>query len=241
MKKAGRRVLTPVTVRDTRGVLKRPLKAAVCSDLHNAPFGDVLPALRGVDCILIPGDLVNRHEERQDNALRFLSEAASIAPVYYSFGNHERKMPHAEDWPGLVRGLPVTMLSGGPVRLRDDLSLGGLDSAAPGMPTDEAARALAAMPGFRLLLCHHPEHYEPLVAPCPIDLTLAGHAHGGQIQVFGRGLFAPGQGILPRLTHGFYFGGRLLVSRGMTNSAKPPLPRVNNPCEVILLTLLPGP
>ncbi|MBQ7306303.1 MAG: hypothetical protein IJW85_08850 [Clostridia bacterium] len=68
-----------------------------------------------------------------------------------------------------------------------------------------------------------------------IDLTLSGHAHGGQVRLFGRGLFAPGQGILPRLTSGWYFDRRLLVSRGLTNSAG--APRINDPCELILLHL----
>ena len=93
----------------------------------------------------------------------------------------------------------------------------------------------AAQEGFRLLMCHHPEYYARYVKPYDIDLTLAGHAHGGQVQLFGQGLYSPGQGILPRLTHGFYEQGKLLVSRGMTNSAR--APRINNPCELILLHL----
>ena len=71
-----------------------------------------------------------------------------------------------------------------------------------------------------------------------IDLTLAGHAHGGQIQIAGHGLYAPGQGLFPKLTHGLYDGGKLLVSRGMTNGAKPRIPRIGNPCELIILNLV---
>ena len=70
-----------------------------------------------------------------------------------------------------------------------------------------------------------------------IDLTLCGHAHGGQIQIFGRGLYAPGQGLFPKLTHGLHDGGKMLISRGMTNGAKPRVPRINNPCELIILNL----
>ena len=53
----------------------------------------------------------------------------------------------------------------------------------------------------------------------------------------GRGLYAPGQGLLPKLTHGLHDGGRMLISRGMTNGAKPRIPRINNPCELIILNL----
>ena len=63
----------------------------------------------------------------------------------------------------------------------------------------------------------------------------AGHAHGGQVQCFGRGLYAPGQGFFPRLTDGFYYDNRLLVSRGATNSAS--APRLFNPCEIIMLKI----
>ena len=32
----------------------------------------------------------------------------------------------------------------------------------------------------------------------------------------------------------------MMVSRGMTNAAKPRIPRINNPCELIILELEPG-
>ena len=40
-------------------------------------------------------------------------------------------------------------------------------------------------------------------------------------------------------THGLYDGGKMMVSRGMTNGAKPRIPRINNPCELIILELEP--
>ena len=66
----------------------------------------------------------------------------------------------------------------------------------------------------------------------PIDLVVSGHAHGGQWRFFGHGVFAPGQGILPKYTKGFY-NGNLLVSAGMTNTA--PVPRLFNPTEIVIL------
>ena len=84
-------------------------------------------------------------------------------------------------------------------------------------------------------MCHHPEWYEPYVQSFGLDLTVAGHAHGGQVNLFGHGLYAPGQGLFPRLTCGFYDNGHLLVNRGMTNACG--LPRFGNPCEMLLLRL----
>ena len=86
-------------------------------------------------------------------------------------------------------------------------------------------------------MCHHPEYYPRYVRQADIDLTVSGHAHGGQICLFGQGLYAPGQWLFPKYTAGFYDGQRLLVSRGLTNSTW--VPRLWNPCELVLLQLLP--
>ena len=94
---------------------------------------------------------------------------------------------------------------------------------------------MARRPEFRLLMCHHPEYFARHIALHDIDLTVAGHCHGGQVRIGHQGLYAPGQGILPRLTSGFYFDGRLLVSRGVTNATW--APRINCACEVIMLHL----
>ena len=66
-----------------------------------------------------------------------------------------------------------------------------------------------------------------------IDLTLSGHAHGGQIRILGQGLIAPGQGFFPKYTSGMY-DGRLIVSRGLANNA-PPIPRLFNRKELIFI------
>ena len=113
--------------------------------------------------------------------------------------------------------------------------LGGLSSAPRDKRDASFLADMAKQEGFRLLMCHHPEYYQAQVAGYDIELTVSGHAHGGQIQLLGRGLYAPGQGMLPKWTDGFYFDGRLLVSRGMTNSTR--APRLFNPCELILLHL----
>lgn len=96
------------------------------------------------------------------------------------------------------------------------------------MPDDDWLMEFALVPGFHILLSHHPE-YRRLV-PKEIDLMLSGHAHGGQWRFFGHGCYAPGQGVWPRLTKGVY-DGRLVVSAGLSNTA--PVPRFFNPTEVV--------
>ena len=226
------REVNHVTVRSGR--ISRPLTLAVCADLHDGPFEDVLPHLTGCDAILIPGDLVDRHSGSYERGMRFLQAATEIAPVFYAIGNHERKHPRREEfWPQVLSSR-ATVLEDRYVEF-GGIVLGGLSSRRDVREAAPFVAEMAQRPEFRLLMCHHPEYFGQHVSPYEIDLTLSGHAHGGQVRLGRQGLFAPGQGLLPTLTSGFYAHGRLLVSRGMTNATW--APRVNCPCELIILHL----
>ena len=87
-----------------------------------------------------------------------------------------------------------------------------------------------AEPGYHILLCHHPEYYPRWLRERPIELILSGHAHGGQVRILGQGLYAPGQGVLPKLTSGVTEG-RLVISRGLANCQR--VPRLFNPPELV--------
>ena len=214
--------------------LVESLTLAVVTDLHDGAYEDVLPVLAQADAILIVGDLVDRHRKTYQRAAQFLRDAPKIAPTFYSLGNHEWKFKRREAYWPHVEASGAIVLDNRFVRFRG-LLLGGLSSAPKGQVQAAWLAAFSGNEGFKLLMCHQPEYFQCYVAPYEIDLTLAGHAHGGQVQMFGRGLYAPGQGLCPRWTKGFYFDNRLLVSRGMTNSAG--APRLNNPCELMLLRL----
>lgn len=218
-----------------KGPVKRTWKFAFVSDLHNASYQAILPHLASVDAILITGDLVLRYTNGTDNARAFLKDAPRIAPTYYSLGNHERRLRQAEAWRREIELSGVHLLDNRFVRLGDDLVLGGFSSCYGRKMQPGIVDRMAAQPGVKLLMCHHPEYYPRYVQGKGIDLTLSGHAHGGQVTLFGQGLYAPGQGLFPALTHGFYDDRHLLVSRGLSNTNH--LPRIGNPCELILLTL----
>ena len=107
--------------------------------------------------------------------------------------------------------------------------IGGAVTASQHKPETAWLEEFSSIPGFHILLSHHPEYY-PLIPPS-IDQVLSGHAHGGQWRVFNRGVFAPGQGLWPKWTRGKYE--RLIVSAGLANTAS--VPRLFNPCEVCFL------
>ena len=94
--------------------------------------------------------------------------------------------------------------------------------------------------GYKILLSHHPEYWtlrEPKLESRKIDLVLSGHAHGGQVRLFGQGLYAPGQGLFPKYTKGEYKGeyGEMIVSAGLSNTYR--APRLFNRMEFVEVTL----
>ncbi len=232
------------------------------SDVHNEARGEgnaaLLRALREAapDLICITGDFLDSRRTDLDFALELAGQLAEIAPAVYVTGNHEARL---KDLSALEAGLAargVQVLRDGwmPLARRgEEIALIGLDD--PGFAAGEdwtlsegldqtQARlsALLAQAGdrFSLVLSHRPELL-PAYADAGADLVLSGHAHGGQVRLPGiGGLFAPGQGILPRLTSGVHARGetRLVVSRGLGNSAFPL--RVFNPPEIVTVTLRAG-
>ena len=191
------------------------------------------------------------------SAPAFFRACAALAPTFVSLGNHEWLL--APEDLGMIRETGVTLLDNAWTRF-GPLVIGGLSSAyvrgyrrfraqrggrypvpdnihhiARGVkPETDWLAEYCAQDGWRLMLCHHPEYWPRYLRELPIPLTLSGHAHGGQIRLFGQGLFAPGQGFLPKYTSGLYEG-RLLVSRGLSNNVI--LPRLFNPRELVYLDL----
>ena len=199
--------------------------------------------------------------EQSPHATALLRTCAGLAPCFVSLGNHEWMLAN-EDLE-LLRGTGITLLDDAWTRW-EGLCIGGLSSGRIGhyrlyraarngerypyarnlrrlgaraLPETAWLSEFAAQPGYKLLLCHHPEYWPRVVRPLPIDLTLSGHAHGGQIRLFGQGLFAPGQGILPRYTAGVHQG-RLVISRGLANTTR--VPRIFNPTELVYVHLQRG-
>jgi predicted MPP superfamily phosphohydrolase len=231
-------------------------KACVVADLHDRPFGSILPILKKEkpDMILVPGDATEAlragEETTERNGLHLLTECAAIAPTFYTFGNHEiggchgniRKSKFAHEplaftltpaWKGIIEATGVTLLHRN-YRVWNSLVIGGLGSGLlnPGWIPDLGwLDEYVKTPGYKLLMSHHPEYYDRYLRPLDIDLTVSGHAHGGQWRVFGRGVYAPDQGLFPKYTGGLHEN-RLVISRGVANTV-PFVPRFFNPCEVV--------
>ena len=243
--------------------IARPVRLAVVSDLHARPYGERMePLIRAIeaqkpDMILMPGDLFSdfRHDEPVEQLLYGLNRRW---PVYYVTGNHEcwsgdegylRKMAMLEKY-------GVTRLSGAV----ETVSVNGARLNIAGVDDRDANRVMCAMGGYEgfenqldrvkalsqnglytVLIAHRPEKFGEY-ALRGFDLALCGHAHGGQWRVPGllNGVYAPGQGLFPKLAGGLYRRGDtvMIVSRGLKRVSLG-VPRFYNRPELVMVDLLP--
>jgi uncharacterized protein len=87
-----------------------------------------------------------------------------------------------------------------------------------------------------IMLCHQPDLF-PAVVQRNIDLTLAGHYHGGQVKLRFLGMAVSPAHLVSEFVEGLYVQGQaqLYVSRGIGITG-PPV-RLNAPPEITLLHL----
>jgi len=205
-------------------------------------------------CILIAGDTVDQRTESIEALGVWFGILSRIAPCVAVLGNNDCAMFRAAPLRDMYAASGVQLLenetrllraNGVPVRvtgLTDPLAVRlGVHEERPqpekpeSMPLTAALRsepeaavtAKAAIPPS-ILLMHQPQLAQQYAYLAP-SLIIAGHAHGGQFRVpLLGGLYAPGQGFLPRYTSGLYYVGRaqMVVSRGLGNHGFPV--RLNN-------------
>ena len=236
----------------TNGKIK-PIRIAVASDLHGCRHEGIVDAIRtqAPDLIVIPGDLMDDKDLRTPthSGYDFLTSCAKIAPTFYSLGNHELACYHkGNPWRhptpiGLTDSIRKQIAETGATLLENDSTLWndmricGLSSGINGKenaPDPNALKDFAKAKEYRLLLCHHPEYFMPHIEKTDIELTVCGHAHGGHWQFFGRGVYAPGQGLFPKYTYGV-LENRCVISRGLANHTS--IPRICNPTELIIIEI----
>ncbi len=208
------------------------------SDLHgcdNTPLFEVIKSTPH-DAILVGGDIVH-DENNYKRGIEFLKEVSAREKCFVALGNHDCCFP------GKIRkevtACGAVLLDNSHIEFRG-IKLGGLTSGEfylPDMkPNTKWLEKFSQLDGFKMLLCHRPEYYPKYIKKLPIDLTLCGHAHGGQWQIFNRGIYAPGQGIFPKYTSGMYED-RLIVGRGLGNPHI--IPRINNDPEILIIEIKP--
>ncbi|MCD7981353.1 MAG: metallophosphoesterase [Clostridiales bacterium] len=163
--------------------------------------------------------------EKTGDGEAFLRECGKIAPCFFSRGNHDSLLERVPDGVKLLENEYVETEAAG-----RKIAIGGVSRRIDLKWLD----AFAELPVYHILLCHYPEMYESLFRERNIELIVSGHAHGGQIRIGGKGIYASGQGLFPKYTKGIYEN-RLAVTTGLSD--KEVIPRIGNPVEVAVLEL----
>lgn len=223
---------------------------AQVADLHCAEYdpgnAKLLSMLHDAkpDIIVFTGDTFDERHSNKAPTLEFLRACVEIAPCYMVTGNHECAMKRADyyDLEAQIREAGVTVLHDQAVTLEKGdafITLLGMDDEnfIGTLYSAEQLRELADTDGFIVQLAHRPEYFWRY-AESGIDLTLSGHAHGGQFRLpLIGGLYAPGQGAFPEYDSGVYTyeNANMVVSRGIGQSSFPL--RFNNRPELVVVTL----
>lgn len=225
-------------------------RIAIVSDLHAKEFGEdneiLIDYIRALepDMIAVVGDLL--HQSDQMTMVPAVAKGlASIAPTYYVTGNHEWAAGVVQELEPLLEKCGITVLSNEYIMLEKDgdkLALlgaedsnGYADQPTVGELADRVRQEQG--PVYTILLSHRNNHYDQY-QQARVDLTLAGHAHGGLIRLPGTdGLIGPKREFLPQHTAGLYdlSYGQMAVSRGLGNQF--PCFRLFNRPDVPLVVL----
>jgi predicted MPP superfamily phosphohydrolase len=205
-------------------------RIAQLSDFHISPFMPADQIRRCVtitnqlkaDLVVLTGDFVTWDPEAQGDVVQALAGLRAPYGVFGCLGNHEMETQTEESITRLfaAQGIRILRQERAPIQLHSEtLNLIGVDDSQPDLKVIER---LVMPDTVNILLIHWPGHFDRAVE-LGIDLTLAGHTHGGQLSLefLHRGL------SLSRLetpyVRGWYekAGAQLYVNRGIGTTGFP--------------------
>lgn len=230
------------TIRSAR--VDEPLRLVVLADLQFDTWGDHERAAidRAVaerpDVVLFPGDFVQRHDAGR---AAVLAEAAAhladsgLAPRHGSYA-----VEGNVDLPGWERmfGPDVTVFSTDRTVRRGPLRVTGLTLGS----SFDRDISIPRADGFHVVLGHAPDFS---LGDVDADLLVAGHTHGGQVQLPLLGALVTFSAVPRHQAEGGVFerpgGGHLVVSRGI-GMERGDAPRLRFRCrpEIVVIDVVPA-
>ena len=228
------------------------------SDLHIGPFmpaeeirkyAAIANALKP-DLMVLTGDFVTFDPSTQQAAVEALSGLRAPFGVYGCLGNHDAWAGVEDSITELFRRTGVRMLRGESVPIAtqgESFNLIGVDFQSHRRfgPSAAVARLLGNIEGLiardrvNILLSHNPDTFDR-AAELGIELSLAGHTHGGQVTLeFISPQIAPSRLVTPYVSGWFRKpGGQLYVNRGIGTIGVPI--RIGAPPEITVYRLTRG-
>ncbi len=233
-------------------------RIAQLSDFHISPFMPADEIRRCVtitnqlkaDLVVLTGDFLAWDGEAQGEVVQALAGLRAPYGVFGCLGNHEMITQTEESITRLFAAQDIRILrqERAPIRLRGEtLNLIGIDYQdwSPSGPHGvegyvrsylEGVEPLIARDTVNILLTHNPNTFDR-AAQLGIDLSLAGHIHGGQLSLeFVRPGLSLGRLATPYVS-GWYekAGSQLYVNRGIGTTGFPI--RLGAPPEITVLEL----
>lgn len=148
-----------------------------------------------VDFVIIGGDLLEKGVslERVERNIKRLKK---LGPVFFVSGNNDYEIDPNILEP-FLRSLDVTILNNTAISCYsekgDRFVLLGIDDLTTERDRLDLALESAGEDGFRVLVSHNPKVIQQIFPEHHISLVLSGHTHGGQIRLFGIGLYEKGR------------------------------------------------
>ena len=241
------------------------LRIVQLTDLHGRQFGEnnaeliALVAQQQPDLIFMTGDMIDRSTENLHPLCELVTVLGKIAPVYYSYGNHENEWMNTS---GTDLGPLLTDAGARVLEMEyEDLTvkgqalrIGGYSGyyRTPVMDTDDEAERVARLAFSddfenterqKLLLAHVATSWTDWkrINDHEVGVVFCGHYHGGQVRfpLINRGLYAPYVGWFPKYTKGVFEGtcATCVLSAGLGSTPK--IPRIYNPPEIVVTDLVP--
>lgn len=239
-----------------------PVTIIMLSDLHGCEHGkensDLISIVKAEepDLILLCGDMINHQHETGEDILitaDAVSKLASIAPVYYSLGNHEIDRVDHYDRDAVDRIVEAGAIllereyvdleiRGNRIRLGGLYTPNGAETRKPDVNTCTAFLSeLCQTDSYIILMEHRPTSFTDAIYPAGFEpeLVLAGHLHGGHVilPILGP-VWGANSGLFPKYAIGsFNFGNSTLIVSAGLSTERHIIPRVNNPTEITKIIL----
>lgn len=242
----------------------QPITIVFLADLHStgtkssherlvAKIADLKP-----DIIALVGDMIDDaiSEPEAQPVVDLAAALMKIAPVYYSLGNDELAnfTKHGRSFLNAIAATGTAFLDESYQDIivnGNRIRIGGLyvnafrqdGKIAEWQKTSRFLSQFESTDAFKLLLCHRPDSFvlNPVSFDWDVDLVLSGHTHGGLVRapLLG-GLYAAGQGLLPKYDYGqFQLAGiKMVITSGL--SGYKGLPRIWNRKEIAVVQLRNG-
>ncbi|MCR8846974.1 metallophosphoesterase [Rossellomorea sp. SC111] len=212
----------------------KPVSLFFISDIHKREIAnEIIEDVKGkVDLVIIGGDLLEKGVPFS-RVERNLDKLLTLGSVYFVWGNndHEVNISRLKQI-FKKKGIVEIVNSSVKVKIHNGvMNLIGVDDASTQRANYEASLERVHPYEFNLLISHDPRLVNQVQKKDGIDFMLSGHTHGGQIRLFGWGLYKKGRlETLPETT--------LLVSNGYGTTAIPL--RLGAPAETHLLVMHKG-